>query len=206
VAASPPLRGRGRPPAPCGAPAPRGRTHREAPERVSSVQDNPKGAAGLSQIRRFRTVQTLGRRPGADLFTEGGRGRKRGRGIAATPVAAAGRDEVLRRGTPRGRGVDGVTTSRPERRASSDPASRCLSPCVSERRERKPLRQGIASGAATQRSPRFEEVSDRRQNPMDGSGPRGRKAERGAKPSRRWKTSWTDRAGKATPGRYGSAR
>jgi hypothetical protein len=109
---------------------------------VSSVQENPTGAADLSQIRWSRTVQTLGRRPETTHFTGGRRGRKRARGIVATPVAAAVREDVLRRGTPRGRGMGGVTTPRPGRRASSDPASRCLSPCVSERRERKPCGKG----------------------------------------------------------------
>ena len=143
---------------------------------VSTVQENPKGAADLSQIRRFRLGQTLGRRPDAAHFNGSRRGRKRARGIEATPVAAAGRDEELRRGTPRGRGTCGVTTHAPGRWASSDPASRCFSPYVSERRERRPLRQTIASGAATHHSPVPEEVSVRRRNPMDGSGPRGREA------------------------------
>ena len=134
------------------------------------------GAADLTQIRRFRPGQTLGRRPDAVHFTGDGRGRKRARGIEATPVAAAGRDDVLRRGTPRGQGTGGVTTHAPGRWASSDPASRCFSPYVSERRERRPLRQGIASGAATHRGSVPEEVSEKRRNPMDGSGPRGREA------------------------------
>jgi K(+)-stimulated pyrophosphate-energized sodium pump len=40
-------------------------------------------------------------------------GRKRAGGIAATPVAAAMRKDVLRRGTPRGRGQGGAATPRP---------------------------------------------------------------------------------------------
>jgi hypothetical protein len=38
-------------PALYGAPASYGGTHREAPKRVSSVQENPMGAADLSKIR-----------------------------------------------------------------------------------------------------------------------------------------------------------
>jgi len=153
--------------------------------RVSSVQDNPKGAAGLQQIRRFRTVQTLGRRPEAIHFTEDGRGRKRGRGIAATPVAAAGRDEVLRRGDAPG----------PRHGWRNDTRARALGfersgvvVSLSLRLRAKggeTLRQWIASGAATHRGSALKEVSDRRRNPMDGSGPRGRKAKRGENPSRR---------------------
>jgi hypothetical protein len=174
----------GQPPAPCGAPAPRGRTHREAPERVSSVQENPKGAADLSKIRRFRLGQTLGRRPDAVHFTGDGRGRKRARGIEATPVAATSRDDVLRRGTPRGRGTCGVTTHVPGRWASSDPASRCFSPCVSERRERRPRRQGIASGAATHRGSVPEEVSDSEGTPWTAAALEAAKRA-GREPSRR---------------------
>jgi len=97
---------------------------------VSSVQGNPMGAADLLQIRRSRIGQTLRHRPEAPPFTGGHGGRKCWRGIATTPVVAAVRDGVLRRGTPRGFGMDVGRRLHQVTRASSDPASRCLSPPV----------------------------------------------------------------------------
>jgi hypothetical protein len=64
-----------------------------------------------------------------------------------------------------------------------------LTSCSSELGERKPCGKGSRSGSATATWSRsgsvIEEVSEKRKNPMDGSGPRGRKGEAGMKPSRR---------------------
>jgi hypothetical protein len=73
---------------------------------VSSVQGNPMGAVDLKQIHRSRIGQTLRCRLGAAPLTGRCEEEKRARGIVATPVAAAVRDDVLRRGTPRGLGMD----------------------------------------------------------------------------------------------------
>jgi len=58
-----------------------------------------------------------------------------------------------------------------------------LTSCSSELGERKPCGKGSRrdAAAATRRCPgsAAEEASDKRENPMDGSGPRGRKAKRG---------------------------
>jgi hypothetical protein len=58
-----------------------------------------------------------------------------------------------------------------------------LTSCSSELGERKPCGNGSRwdAAAATRWCPgsEAEEASDKRQNPMDGSGPRGRKAKRG---------------------------
>jgi hypothetical protein len=142
------------------------------------------GASDLSQIRRSRSGQTLRCRPEASPFTGGRAGQKRARGIAATPVAATERDEVLRRGTPRGLGTDVGRCPRQVTRASSDPASRCFSPPVPQswgsgnpaamdRDGTAPRQRGSCPGSVA------EAASDQRRNPMDGSGPRGRKAKRG---------------------------
>jgi len=103
------------PPVPRGAPASRGRTHREAPERVSSVQGNPMGAAdpSASPQRKPRGPRDdppvpIRTDPGAHsrrFPSRGAERRKRARGIASTPVDAADRDGALRRGTPRGSGL-----------------------------------------------------------------------------------------------------
>jgi len=146
---------------------------------VSSVQENPKGAAGLSEIRRFRIGQTPGRRPEAVLLTEGRGGQKRVGGIAATPVAVAVRDEVLRRGTPQGRGRGGG------RLPVEDGGLRAIRrrgvslPLNLRARGAETLRQWIASGAATHCGPKTTEALERRKNPMDGSSPRWLRSVRG---------------------------
>lgn len=139
------------------------------------------GAADLLQIRRSRSGQTLRRRPDASPLTGGRRREKRARGIAATPVAVADRDEVLRRGTPRGLGMDVGRRLRQVTRASSDPASRCFSPPVPQSwRSGNPAAMDREAAPPRQRGRRHgsvaEAASDRRENPMDGSGPRGREA------------------------------
>jgi hypothetical protein len=139
------------------------------------------GAADLLQIRRSRVGQTLRRRRDASPLT-GVRGpQKRARGIAATPVAAAVRDGELRRGTPRGLGMDVGRRLRQVTRASSDPASRCFSPPVPQSwRSGNPAAMDREAAPPRQRGRRHgsvaEAASDRRENPMDGSGPRGREA------------------------------
>jgi len=138
------------------------------------------GAADLLQIRRSRTGQTLRCRPGVSPLTGVREREKRARGIVATPVAAAVRDEVLRRGTPRGLGMDVGRRLRQVTRASSDPASRCFSPPVPQSwRSGNPAAMDREAAPPRQREGRHgsvaEAASDRRENPMDGSGPRGRK-------------------------------
>lgn len=139
------------------------------------------GAADLTQIRRSRIGQTPRCRLDALLLTEVGCEEKHAGGIEATPVAAAVRDVVLRRGTPRGLGTDVGRRTCQVMRASSDPASRCLPPPVPQSwRSGNPAGNGSRSGAATATWTRHgsmaEAASDRRENPMDGSGPRGREA------------------------------
>jgi len=151
------------PPAPLGAPAPGGDTHREAPESVSSVQGNPMGAADLSEIRRSRIGQTPGRRPEADLLTEGRGGWKRAGGIAATPVAASMRDEVLRRGTPQDLRRSGG------RRHGEDGGLRAVRRLgvllleILRARGADTPRQGTASGAATRpaQRPKWSWIGER---------------------------------------------
>jgi hypothetical protein len=116
------------------------------------------------------------------LLPRGGGGReKRARAIAATPVAAAVQDGELRRGTPRGQGQDVGRRLDQVTRALSDPASRCFSPPVPQswgsgnpeamdREATSPRQRGMRHGSVA------AAASDRRQNPMDGSGPRGREA------------------------------
>jgi hypothetical protein len=109
------------------------------------------------------------------------RRKKRVRGIMATPVAAAVRDGVLRRGTPRGLGMDVGRRLRQVTRALSDPASRCFSPPVPQSwRSGNPAAMDRDAAPPRQRGRRrgsvAEAASDRRVNPMDGSGPRGREA------------------------------
>jgi len=139
------------------------------------------GVADLQQIRRSRTGQTLRRRPETSPLTGVRRRQKRARGIVATPVAAAARDEVLRRGTPRGLGMDVGRRLRQVTCASSDPASRCFSPPVPQSwRSGNPAAMDREAAPPRQRGRRHgsvaEAASDRRENPMDGSGPRGREA------------------------------
>jgi len=117
-------------PTSCGAPALCGATHWEAPRASRRCRENPMEAADLSQIRRSQTGQTLIRQPETASLTGGRARRKRQRGIATTPVVAAERDGVLRRGTPRGLGRNVGRRSDQVMRALSDPASRCFSPPV----------------------------------------------------------------------------
>jgi hypothetical protein len=154
-------------------------THREAPKRVSSVQGNPMGASDLLQIRRSRTGQTPERRTR--------------RGNAARDDARGGwrRRRSLRR--------DVMKCSEGERpgapmRSSADERTRAHEPRAIRRRGVSLLLFLRAGGAET-RAARDREVGSaatrgrrlgaRRSpgsapgNPMDGSGPRGREAERG---------------------------
>jgi len=101
----------------------------EAPERVSSVQGNPMGAADLlgdPPVPDRTDPETPARTPPS----RGVRGKERARGIAATPVAAAERDEGLRRGAPRDLRPDVGRRRGESARALSDPASRCVPPPV----------------------------------------------------------------------------
>lgn len=163
---------------------------------VSSVQGNPMGAADLSQIRRSRTGQTLRRRPEASPFTGGRGGRKRARGIAATPVAATERDGALRRGTPRGLGTDVGRCPRQVAGASSGPASRCVPPPVPQSwgsgnpvamdREAARTRQRGRTAAPRPQRPRISAGT-----PWTAAAPEAAKRA-GRKPSRRRETSRTD--------------
>jgi len=165
------------------APALSGETHRAAPEASRRCRENPMGAAGLLQTRRFRSGQTLRRRRRRLPFTgglrcvkprEGDRG-DAGRRDAAGWSASEGGAPGPRQG--------GVTTPAPGRRSSSDPASRCLSPYVLRAWGAETSWQGIASGATASCQRRLpsrrqapEAASEQQQNPMDGSGPRDREA------------------------------
>jgi hypothetical protein len=142
--------------------------------RVSSVQENPTGAADLSEIRRSRIGQTLGRRPETILFTGGRRGQKRARGMSATSVAAAVRDGALRRGTPQGFGRDGGHLLFEDDGLRAVRRRGVSLPLNLRARGAETPRQWIASGAAMRCGPEFEAALERRENPMDGSGPRGR--------------------------------
>ena len=140
----------------------------------------------------------------------GGRGKKRARGIAATPVAVADRDDGLRRGTPRGSGQDVGRRQDQGARASSDTASRVslllflralgADTCGKRSRSGAPRQRGNAAAR------RLKAASDRRKNPMDGSGPRGREVMRGAaKTVEEVRNLRTDRAGGGNPGIHGPA-
>jgi len=173
---------------------------------VSLVQGNPMGAADLQQIRRSRTGQTLRCRPDAPLHRERG-GEEHARGIVATPVAAAVRDEVLRRGTPRGLGTYVGRRACQVTRALSDPASRCLPPPVPQSwRSGNPDGNGSRSSASRQRGsglarwlkrPRNGEETHGRQRPRWPRSEREGNRRGGEKPRGR------NMPGEATPGRAG---
>ena len=88
---------------------------------------NPMGATDLYEIRRLRIGQTLGRRPNGTPLREDPRAEARGgdRCDAGCSGGAEGRAPEGNAPGPRsGRRSDATA----RRRASSDPASRCLSP------------------------------------------------------------------------------
>lgn len=135
---------------------------------------------------------------------------KRAGGIAATPVAAAGRDDVLRRGTPQGSGTGVGRRLHQGARASSDPASRCIPPPVPQswgsgdprgKRSRSRVPRKWVTAALRPKESRVNAIEPHgRQRPPR---PRG---DAGSNPSRRWNTSRTDRAGGGNPGNNGPAR
>jgi len=158
----------------------------EAPKCVSSVQVNPKGAADLFEICWSRSEQTLGRRPEALPLTGGRGGRKRARGIAATPVAATERDDELRRGYAPG--------PRAGRRPMSCPGCTgferygvvvSLSSCSSELGEWKPCGKGSRCRAETRDGSTSEDGLGRAHEPHGRQRPSWPHSDAGRKPPRR---------------------
>jgi hypothetical protein len=168
---------------------------------------DPPTSRAQARVVRSSAGPDLDRPWGADSKPPphgGGRGKKRARGIAATPVAVADRDDGLRRGTPRGSGQDVGRRQDQGARASSDTASRVslllflralgADTCGKRSRSGAPRQRGNAAAR------RLKAASDRRKNPMDGSGPRGREAMRGAaKTVEEVRNLRTDRAGGGNP-------
>lgn len=178
------------PPVPRGAPASRGRTHREAPERVSSVQGNPMGAADPSASPQ-RKPRGPRRSAGPDpdrpwgalpqVPLTGGRteearegdrvdaGRCGGSGWSASKGNAPGLRSVRRPTPDQGvRASSGRASSRlppavPQSCGSGDPAAIDREAALPRRRGRVAARRPKAA-------------SERRENPMDGSGLSGREA------------------------------
>jgi len=177
---------------------------------VSSVQENPRGAADLQQVRRSRIGQTLKRRPAAPPSPGAAAGRSAGGGLRRRRLPQRSRDGELRRGTSRGQGTNVGRRTCQGTRASSDPASRCLSPPVPQSwgsgnpaamdREAAQPRQ---RGRVTARWPQRPRISAR--TPWTAAALVAAKRA-GRNPSRRWETSRTERAGEATPGMSGPDR
>jgi len=158
------------------------------------------GATDLLEIRRLRIGQTLGRRPEGTPLWGDRRAEARGgdRCDAGCNSGAEGRAPEGNAPGPRsGRRNDATA----RRRASSDPASRCLSPSDPQSwRSEDP--GGNGSRGVRQRTTARRPNRSRMSAGTPWTAAALEAAQRaGSKPSRRRETSRTDRAGGGNPGK-----